>query len=357
MPTKELSFNKEYEKFIAASISGKRLTASGKKLTKGAIQNYQHTYKLLQDFQALQQIELRFVLLNKASLIQIQKEKNYWLKFFRKFSNFLYKQKDCYDNYVNAVFKNIKTFFNYLLVDKALPIGSYHKLFKLPQQNIAPIVISPQQLNFLIVDSAFYNTLTPSLQRIRDIFIIGCTIGLRVSDLMLIKQNNLIKTNNEYYLHLHTKKTGTELNIPLPSYVVEIFNKYKTKNSNYLLPRIANVNINKKVKELAEKAGWTNQIPKNKTKQGKIIEQSNKKNKGYRFCDHITSHTMRRTAITTLLILGVPELVVRKISGHAAGSKEFFKYVHIANEYTNQHVKEAHQKLLDFNKKSTNIEI
>lgn len=209
MPTKELSFNKEYEKFIAASISGKRLTPTGKKLTKGAIQNYQHTFKLLQDFQETHAIELRFVLLNKAVLSTIQKEKNYWLKFYRKFSTYLYKQKNCYDNYVNAVFKNIKTFFNYLLLEKALPIGQYHKLFRVPQQNIAPVVISPQQLNFLITNEAFYNSLTPSLQRIRDIFIIGCTIGLRISDLMLIKQNNIIKNQNEYLLHLHTKKTGT----------------------------------------------------------------------------------------------------------------------------------------------------
>jgi len=42
---------------------------------------------------------------------------------------------------------------------------------------------------------------------------------------------------------------------------------------------------------------------------------------------------MRRTAITTLLIMGVPEAMVRKISGHAPGSKEFYKYVGIAQDY------------------------
>ena len=55
---------------------------------------------------------------------------------------------------------------------------------------------------------------------------------------------------------------------------------------------------------------------------------------------------MRRTAITTLLIMGVPELIVRKISGHAPGSKEFYRYVAIAQEYLNHEVQSAYKKLI-----------
>ena len=80
--------------------------------------------------------------------------------------------------------------------------------------------------------------------------------------------------------------------------------------------------------------------------RGRIVEVFTTKKKSFRFCDHITSHTMRRTAITTLLILGVPELVVRKISGHSMGSKEFYKYIAIANDYGNNKIAEAHQKLI-----------
>jgi intergrase/recombinase len=56
---------------------------------------------------------------------------------------------------------------------------------------------------------------------------------------------------------------------------------------------------------------------------------------------------MRRTAITTLLTMGVPELVVRKISGHAPGSKEFYRYVAIAQEYMNHEVQTAYKKLVN----------
>jgi intergrase/recombinase len=42
---------------------------------------------------------------------------------------------------------------------------------------------------------------------------------------------------------------------------------------------------------------------------------------------------MRKTAITTMLCLGMPENLVRKISGHAPGSKDFFRYVQLSQKY------------------------
>ena len=56
---------------------------------------------------------------------------------------------------------------------------------------------------------------------------------------------------------------------------------------------------------------------------------------------------MRRTAITTLLVMGVSEVMVRRISGHAPGSKEFYKYVGIAQEYLNHEVRNAYKKLVE----------
>jgi hypothetical protein len=45
------------------------------------------------------------------------------------------------------------------------------------------------------------------------------------------------------------------------------------------------------------------------------------------------SHIMRRTAITTMLMLGMPEYLVRKISGHSANSKAFYRYVNFGQSY------------------------
>jgi len=350
MNSKELILLTEFEKFINASASGKRLTASGKRITNGVIQNYQFTQKLLEEYEQHYSVTLRIVLLNKASLTILQKEKKYWMKFYIQFSSFLYKQKKYFDNYVSGTFKNIKTFFNYLITEKAYPIGQFHKLFRVPQKQFSPIVLTPEQLNYLITDNDFYNRLNPTLKKIRDILIVGCTLGLRISDLMRLKSTHIIKAGTVSYISIHTKKTGTAIKIPIPDYVTTVFDKYKKKNNNFLLPQYAKANINKYLKQLAEEAGWTFTIPKNMCRQGKIIEVLNKQGKCYRFCDHITAHTMRRTAITTLLILGVPELVVRNLSGHAPGSKEFYKYIAIANEYSNTQIMQAQNKLINFSR-------
>ena len=54
---------------------------------------------------------------------------------------------------------------------------------------------------------------------------------------------------------------------------------------------------------------------------------------------------MRRTAITTMLSLGVPEQVVRKISGHSPSGKEFYRYVLWAQTYQDQETEKMFEKL------------
>ncbi len=50
---------------------------------------------------------------------------------------------------------------------------------------------------------------------------------------------------------------------------------------------------------------------------------------------------MRRTAITTLLILGMPEHLVRKISGHSHASTFCNHYVHYAQTYMDKEIEKV----------------
>jgi len=54
---------------------------------------------------------------------------------------------------------------------------------------------------------------------------------------------------------------------------------------------------------------------------------------------------MRRTAITSMLCLGMPEHLVRKISGHAANSKEFFRYVLLSQSFIDDETDKVFDKL------------
>ena len=97
---------------------------------------------------------------------------------------------------------------------------------------------------------------------------------------------------------LHTQKTGAQIRLLLPEYAVDIISKYRKFSRKYILPRFSSSRINKYIKILMLKAGWDYPLPKIRHRKGETIEIYNNLGNSYRFCDHITAHTMRRTAIT-----------------------------------------------------------
>jgi len=344
--SQQLLFLPEFRKFILASTSGRRLLPSGKKVRIGTLQQYQHVQHLLEEFEKQSHQILRIQFLHNNSMRTIQKEKNYWSRFFRGFTGFCYKQKGYYDQYTGAVLKVHKTFFHYLAIDKSLPVGDFHKKFRVPSEQFIPVTLSPAQLRFFITNKDFEEKLRPALRRTKDIFVFGCTVGLRFGDLMQLRKTNIQYTAEGVYIFLHTQKTGAVIKILLPDYALDIIKKYEKKAGRYVLPRLSSSNLNLQIKSLVKKAGWDYSIPKIRNRQGEPVEIKTKTGSTYRFYDHITVHTMRRTAITTLLLMGVDENSVRRISGHAPGSKEFYRYVVIVQDFLNARVKEAYQRLI-----------
>ena len=81
-----------FKMFIQASASGRRQTPAGKKISAGTIQGYQYAMRLLQEFETKKGIELRIQLLHRASLRTLQKEKNYWSRFFEPFFTLFYNE-------------------------------------------------------------------------------------------------------------------------------------------------------------------------------------------------------------------------------------------------------------------------
>jgi len=193
---------------------------------------------------------------------------------------------------------------------------------------------------------------------IRDIFVFGCTVALRVSDLLSLGENNIIKQKNQYYIRVKSQKTETYTTVLLPDYAVEIVKKYKKiKNKNKtLFPFISISWFNIGLKRLGKFMPDNDmEIKKMREKRGlpKVIYKNSVQKIHYTFADHITAHTMRRTAITNMLSLGMPENVVRKISGHAPNSKEFFRYVEYAQSVLDEETQKYHKKMMELNKKAT----
>ena len=65
------------------------------------------------------------------------------------------------------------------------------------------------------------------LDKVRDLFIIGCFTGLRFSDLIQLRQENIINDGN--LARIRTQKTGEIVVIPLNKHVKQILTKYNGK--------------------------------------------------------------------------------------------------------------------------------
>ncbi len=331
-----------FRQYIRDSETGKRLKKNGEKINKDTVGTYGYVYRNLERFCENTGFEFRICDFSKLNKRERISEKNYWKKFYKKFTEYLYKN-GCFDNYVGNNIKIIRSFFNYLKFDKDLSTGDYHQLFYVRKEEVDILVLSPEQLKFLIHDEVFHKSLTPALRRTKDIFVFGCTTGLRFSDIFRLTNKNFEKQHDDWYLKIKSQKTKTYSFIKLPQYAVAIYKKHKMPSAR--TPVFKNTSLfifNRSLKKIGEKAGFTSPIEMKRERQG-VSKTTHKKQ--LRFCDKMSSHMMRRTAITTLLILGMPEHLVRKVSGHSYGSNSFNRYVHYAQTYIDKEIDKVYDKL------------
>jgi hypothetical protein len=345
--TRELCLFQLFERFIADSKNGKRLQANGTKICAGTIKNYFFTLKTLKRYAEANHLVLRIRPLKHLNGRQIEIERNYWKKFYKRFCDFLYKKCDYYDNYAGSIIKNLKVFFSYLNKDLALGIGDFHKRFYVRKEAIQIFPLLPEELNYLIYNQAFEKSLYKRMQQVKDVFVFGCTVALRVSDLLALKKTNIKRVGLDYYLSVRSQKTGTYSMMRLPDYAIDIIKKY-LRSKHTLLPHFNKSNLNTYIKLLLEQAGFTQEVSVTRNRRGKAVSIHafyQGRSKALRYCDVASTHTMRRTAITTMLCLGMPEQLVRKISGHAPHTKEFYRYMLLAQAYQDTETIKVFDKL------------
>lgn len=150
-----LDLLEEFGKFVKASWQGKRTKQNGTRLLKVSVRKLEITYLKLKEFSDCKHFLLQIKILKKNNRREGESQKIYWKRFYQKFTDYLYDDLDCYDNYTGSIIKDIRTFFNYLITEKNIPIGNYHKKFYVFKEDIEIVTLQPEQLNFLIYDKTF----------------------------------------------------------------------------------------------------------------------------------------------------------------------------------------------------------
>ncbi len=155
----------------------------------------------------------------------------------------------------------------------------------------------------------------PRLDKVRDLFVFGCFMGLRFSDYSDIKPNNIVELNGKYFIKVVTKKTGELVIIPCNPVVLQIFEKYSS-NINKLPTAPSNQKFNDYIKEICKLAKFT--------EKGRLMTEPEKE-----LWACVSSHTARRSFATNLFLEGYPTLEIMKVTGHRT-EKAFMIYIKVS---------------------------
>lgn len=315
-----------FKKVIKESETGERRTKHGKMIDKGTIKNYRVTLANLEKFPE----STKFKDLNHL--------------WYNRFTNFLWDQRKYYDNSVGGQISRLKLALNYGVESGVIKEKIYNNKWITWREEIDILVIYPEELR--VLSQIEFDS--DRISRTRDIFLMGCMTCFRVSNLLSLTEDDLLNDS----IRVLSVKTLKPIFIKLNPVAMGIINKYRGKY-NTLLPEISDQKFNKNLKDMAKELkkyisdenlklvgnDWSKPFIRTRYKRGQAVRVKTE------ITEMISSHTMRRTGITNLLMSGLSEIEVKAISGHSFGSREFGKYVKIAEQFIDRKAASAWEQI------------
>ena len=299
---KRLSVLEYYAKFLQELRDGIRKTDKGVMASERTITNYQQGYNRLSEYQAA------------AGRVFFWEDIN--RDFLNDYVRFLQGAKRGDDAYnTNTGAKRVKEVKHLIRTARedgvtTCPVPEY----KFGEVAVDSVYLSWDELEKF--SKADLSGLSKGYETARDLFLVGCYCGQRVSDYANIKSDQIhTDEDGRVYITILQKKTGARVEIPARKELRAILEKY---NNN--LPRLCDQVINRYIKEVAKRAGIDEVVEMRSTKGGKI---SSVKLPKYEL---ITTHTARRSAATLMYLDGVDSMDIRQITGHSS-DKMLMKYI------------------------------
>lgn len=239
------------------------------------------------------------------------------LNFDERFKDFLINDKKQTNNTVAKHYKNLKVFLNWA-TEKGYNTNAEFRKFKAKQIDGEIYFLTWDELMKLF----YFDIESPKLDRVRDIFCFGCFTGLRFSDILNLKQDNISNDS----IQIQTLKTKGKTIIPLNNYSRTIYEKHKSTKKYNLFDSISNQKMNEYLKELGELAEINDPVQIIHYRGVERIEKIVPK------YEVLTSHVARKTFITNAMMRGMSTEVIMDITTHNS-YKSFQRYFKIVDEH------------------------
>lgn len=290
-------FFEVYDIFITEKKNDKTDNAN----SLSTIKRYEYNKTILEDYKSHTKFNLNFNKLNQ--------------EFYNSFLNYCITVKKHSANTLRRNVGLLKTFLNWALENNYTYKIDFKK-FKSPR----PQVTDEIALTLEQVREVYEADLSekPKLERVRDLFVFGCSTGMRISNYSKVCKTDI----EDGYIKVNDKKNkDKQLKIPLNDFSLEILEKYE-----YILPTISTQKFNDYIKDVFEELEYKQNIKKTTRVGNEIIEAVQP------FYDRISSHTARRSFITIMKDKKIPDKVIMGFTGHK--SLEVFNKYYKPNEET-----------------------
>lgn len=245
------------------------------------------------------------------------------LDFYYDFTNYLMNDCGYFNNTVGKYIRTLKAVLNDA-AEKDL-----HKNFAFKKKGFK--TLNDEADNIYLTETEIdqiYNTYLvsqPKLDRVRDMFVIGCWVGLRYSDMAELRSGHFIEEEGNKYIKIRTQKMYDDVYIPLHPMVETILRKYDGQ-----LPRVlSNQKANEYLKDIAKLAQLNSSVIINRKRGNERVSECFEK------WQLVSTHAQRRSFATNLYLQGVPTITIRAITGHRT-EKAFLSYIKVDSK---QHAK------------------
>ncbi len=217
-------------------------------------------------------------------------------ELFDDYKEYLLYKKDIAYNTAGDKIKILKAFLYYLF-RRGYKVNSEFLNYK-PFKEETEVIFLTEPEYIKLRDHNFEKD---HLRRTRDIFILQCNLGLRISDLFRLDrhhfENDMINTMKVY-------KTKKKILLPLSSDAKKILDKF-----NYRVPDMEFPVYNRQIKDIARIAELNRIIEKITNKKGKKTIEQNPLHKV------ISSHAAVKTFITLCVQKGISPRTVSRYTG------------------------------------------